>query len=342
MRTQQQRVACLTRACDVYRWQPVRVAKVRGVFRVETGTERFALKPLTADRERLVFLNKVHQHLLQHDYAHLLPWLKTKFGEPFYRDERTAFYATPWFGKEWSRAAALSDRVLIQSVAEIHRLTENTVANDRVEPTLMRVAEQWQTQIQSVQSYAEAARKREYASPFDNALLAAVDELERAAAFAVNGLNKMHELERKKPFRRVFCHRRIHPHNLVYDQETWKWIDFSHAGVDVPVRDLAAYMRNFPLVEGSDEEERLEEWEARLKVYEATYSLHLREKQLLCVFLAYPSHVYKLLDHYYRRQRSRDEMFYVQKLQETMHQFRMLKRVTKFLWPRSKSTGKKK
>lgn len=331
----------LPRVFGAYGWQPLNVTKIRGVFRVQTSSrETFALKPLKADTHRLNFLERMNRHLQEHNYAHVLPWIKTKYGDSFYIGNGTSFYATPWYGKEWSVDAPISRDSLIQSLAELHRLTENVTANeDGVEVSSFdQIVEHWNKQVAQVQSYADVAKKREFSSPFDVTFLAYVDELNHAASFAINGLKRMAETDAEKPFRRVFCHRRVHRHNLVCHESHWKWIDFEHAGLDVPVRDIAAFVQRFPPQEQEDLE-TLDEW---LNAYETSFPLTLREKQLLCLFLAYPENVMKWLNRYYKRKRSRDEMFYVQGLENALHYFKLLKRFVKQTWPRAESAKKPK
>lgn len=326
----------LQQVSQCYNWQPINVTKVRGIYQVQTSREHFALKPIKADKTRLMFLDSIVRHLQEQHYTYLLPWIKTKYGDAFYVSNGGAFYATPWFGKEWSASTDIPDDALIQSLAELHRLTENAdlSKDDTAAQTLEKMAEQWDKQIELMQSYAEVAQKREFASPFDVAFLAGVDELQQAASFAINGLKQMSERDKDKPFRRVFCHRRVHPHNLVHHQSNWKWIDFAHAGGDVPARDLAAYMQNFPLEGGENSVAMLK---SRLTAYETTFPLKLREKQLLCLLLAYPQNVVKWLNRYYKRKRTRDEMFYVQGLEKAYHYFQDLKRFVKQAWPRGKT-----
>lgn len=335
-------VTALPRVYNVYRWKPVRLVKVRGVIRVDTKNEQFALKPILTGGDRLEFLNRVHQYLQQQSYSHLLPWQRTKYGDAFFREKEVAFYALPWFGKEWSREAAISDNDLSRSLAEMHLLTEKTdlIERDPGLASFATIVEQWDAQINRMRSYVETAHNREFAAPFDNVLLANVDELEHAALFAVKGLKHLSEKEEKKPFRRVFCHRRIHPYNLVFEQDNWKWIDYIHAGADVPVHDLALYMQNFPIDNGTDDH-CVAMLHARLAAYEANFPLRLREKQLLCLFLAYPRTVFKLLDHYYQHQRTRDEMLFTERLEGTIRYFQVMKRFVRQLWPRG-NTNKQK
>lgn len=329
-------VTALPHVYDAYRWRPVRVTKVRGIIRVETNKESFALKPISAGEDRLAFLDRAHQYLQKQAYTHLLPWQQTKYGDMYFYENGAAFYASPWFGREWSRDSAISDDALVQSLAEMHRLTEKTDLKMSAPEvaSLAMMAKQWQKHTERLRTYAETAQKKAFAAPFEKVLLARVDELEQAAFFAIKGLKHMFEKEEKKPFRRVFCHRRVHPHNLVYKQNRWKWIDFVHADIDVPVCDLALYMQNFPIDDETDDDQQLEKLHARLAAYETAFPLHLREKQLLCLFLAYPRNVIKLLDRYYRRQQARDEMNFVERLEGTVRYFQVVKRFIKQLWPR--------
>lgn len=323
----------------MYEWQPRKVTKVRGVFRVQVGQDVFALKPVKAEANRLAFLHRMNSHLQEHHFPHVLPWLKTKYGDAFYIGKAMSFYAVPWFGKEWSRNTSISEEALIQSLADMHRFSENIEEGEKEgDPsTFDQTVKQWNEQMKQLESYEEEARKREYASPFDVAFLACHDELRQAASFALNGLKRMSEIDAEKPFRRVYCHRRAHRHNLVIDGANWKWIDFAHAGLDVPMRDCAAFIHRFP----PQGEDKIASLEKRLDAYEETFPLSRRERQLLCLFLAYPKPVVRWLNRYYKDKRSHDEMFYVQGMENALQYFKVLKGFVKQIWPQGHNAASK-
>lgn len=328
----------LDQALQMYAWHLRKVTKVRGAFRVQTEADTFALKPVRVKRQRLSFLQKVNTHLDDHNYTHVLPWLKAKNGERYYADETVAFYATPWFGAEWTPNASLSEKRIIQSLADLHRLTENAgFGTGGAEPQFKETVRRWNDQKEQVEHYAEKARKRTYPSPFDTAFLNHVDELVHAASFAVNGLKRLSEYDARKPFRRVFCHRRIHRHNLLVLGDDWKWIDFDHGGWDVPMKDLALFFQRFP-PKGETPPEILESW---LKAYEATLPLSPREKQWFCIFIAYPDRVIKWLNRYYGHDGSVNELFYVQELEQEIRCFQQLKQFAKHVWPKKREKRQK-
>lgn len=336
------REARLSHVYHAYRWQPARVAKVRGIYRIWTDKGQFALKPTRNGASHCKLLDRTLRQLMEQNYPHLLPWVKSQEGEPYYVQEGQAFYATPWFGKEWSREVSITDESLLKSLAEMHRLTETIDASEKanfIAPSLEKMAKKWEEQVERLRSFAKIADEREFPSPFDAAFLPRVDELEQAISFAVKGLKRMADIEKKQALRRVFCHRRVHPHNLVCRQSEWKWIDFEHAGIDVPSHDLAQFIQNFPIGKETDP---MASFKARLETYETIFPFSLHEKQFLYICLAYPSNVIRWLKRYYKKQRSRDEMFYVQGLEHALHHFQALKHFIKQTWPRSQPIKKPK
>lgn len=323
-----------------YEWQPRKVTQVRGVLQIQTGQDVFALKPVKAEASRLAFLHRIISRLHEHNYPHVLPWIKTKYGDAFYAGKEMSFYATPWFGKEWSRDTSIPEDTLIQSLADMHRLTENVDAQDdgAEGSSLDQTIQRWNKQMEQLALYVDEARKREQASPFDVAFLDGHDELIQAASFALNGLTRMSEIDAERPFRRVFCHRHIHRHNLLIGEENWKWIDFTHAGIDIPMWDLATFIHRFPPQE-EDAFVTLETW---LDTYEESFTLNQRERQLLGLFLAYPESVIEWLNRYYTHKRSHSEIFYVQGLENALQYFKVLKRFVKHIWPQRESAKKQR
>lgn len=337
----------LWHAYQVYGWRPRRVTRVRGGFQVQTDQGIFALKPFKGNVRSLAFLDRIHRYLQEHDYRHVLPWVKTVYGDTIFNGQEFSFYATPWYGSEWSEDTQISIGALIASLAEMHRLTEDweKKMSDKEDhhgrkgsQEFNDMVERWQRQMKRMKAYADVARDREFASPFERAFLACFEELNQAASVALKGLKRSAENDAERPFRRVLCHRALHRHNVVVHGMNWKWIDFDHAGWAVPMRDVSSLVQRFP--PRGREGESLETLNSWLTSYTSIFPLRSRERQVLCLLLAYPENVIQWLDRYDRRERPRDELFYVQELENALRYFRLLKQFTKQSWPRPDRTKK--
>lgn len=328
-------------ACREYGWHPRRVIRVRGGFQVQADQGVFALKPFKGTSRSLLFLDRIHRYLQERGFRHVLPWVKTVYGDAFFSGKDFSYYATPWFGSEWSEDSPISTEALIESLAEMHRMTEGWEKelsdgeahhSGKDSQEFDHIVERWQEQLKRMHQYADMSRDREFASPFERMFLVYFEELNQAASIALKGLKRVAENDASRPFRRVLCHQALHRHNVVVHEMNWKWIDFDHAGWAVPMRDLSILVQRFP-PRGREEEspEALYSW---LTSYTSVFPLRPRERQVLCLLLAYPEQVFRWVERYDRDKRSRDELFYVQGLEQDLRYFRWLKQFAKQSWPR--------
>lgn len=337
MSDQQKWERLLPRVFHAYHWQPLSVRKVRGAFRVQTSSNTFALKPIGATEERLSFLHKMTVHLLDKNYKHVLPWMQTRRGDPFFLHEGQAFYATPWYGKEFSSESSPAIGELARSLGEMHQLTKDvTVSSSSSTASLTQTASRVNAQSEQLRAYAETAEQRTNKSPFDVTFLENVEELQQGATFAVKGIQRAAVLAAEKPFRQVYCHRSIHRHNVVKRGGRWKWIDFDKADLDVPVRDLAVLLQRFV-----SEDTSLQTLEGVLLAYEQALKIDAREKRLLGLLLAYPDHVFRQLRRYYDRDGQREEMASVEQLKASIARYQVVKRLAKQLVTRRNGSARR-
>lgn len=330
----------LKQVLKLYKLVPQKIKPVRGVLQIQTEAGNFALKRSSSSLEQLTFVQESLEELLAVGYEHLLPWIRTRSGEPFVHHEGGIWYLTPWYGEEEESEPAGKQAEQLVQLARFHRLSQSIAAAKTSfhQPVGEDQIIQWKQQQNRLNYYLEKIEKREFRSPFDNVFINNLDYLDKAITFAINGMERFVETENGYPPRWAVCHGRLDPRNIAYGESGWKWIDWDHARVASPVRDLAAYLRRFPL-----EEEGLD-FITALSYYEREWELTSKEKKLLALYLAYPERPFRLLRHYYEKPLRTSEADSVQLLEQEVKRLQQVQGFIRTLWPvrkRKTQTAKK-
>jgi spore coat protein YsxE len=323
------RSGLLRRVIARYGWNPVQVTRVRGAWRVETEDGTFALKKASCSAKKLSFLHQAVEEVRSQGGDALLPWIPTGKGRPFLEERGRAWYATRWSGGVLDPRDAPAEE-LIRQLAVLHRLLEKPA--DRGKEFRYRagtgLVERWRGHRERIQEYRSKLKTRGFASPFEQMLSDHADLLDKAFSFAVRGMERFVETERGIPPRYTLCHGRIHPHNILKGDRGWIWIDWDHARVDSPVRDLALFFRQF-----SDPSEGGSGILSLLEVYEQERKLSRKEKKLLALYLAYPDGIGELLRQY-RKPGGIAEAEAVRRLRLELDRLRGVRETLGELWPK--------
>lgn len=311
-----------------YGWEPTQIQDLGGVWRVTCGDHVYALKKSEASREKLHFLHDILSKVQSAGFSHLLPWVPTKQGEPVVSLKNSYGYATPWknsYGIEEKKRRPTRAE-LVKSLARFHRLAEPLVqlhleSGVCATDASVQAWKEKQAQIKTV------APEREFQSPFDKAWHTNQEKLDQSFSFAIRGLERFVQQEGGKAPRYTLCHRRLHPSNVVQEGDQFYYIDFDHAEIDTPVRDLAVVLRRVGLGSVEAPFELLEAYETELK-------LQPKEKRLLALYLAYPERALKLAHRYYQQPKvAQLESHAVRGLEAELQQLEILQDVIKSLWP---------
>lgn len=316
-----------------YKLVPQKIKPVRGVLQIQTESGNFALKRSASSLEQISFVQETLEELSAVGYEHLLPWVRTRSGEPFVHYEGGIWYLTPWFGEEKESGFVGKQAEQLVQLARFHRLSQSIAAakTSFQQPVGEAQITQWEQQRNRLNHYLEKIEEREFRSPFDNVFINNIDYLDKAITFAIRGMERFVKTENGYPPRWTVCHGRLDPRNVVYGDKGWKWIDWDHARVASPVRDLAAYFRRFPL-----EKEGLD-FHTALSYYEREWELTSKEKKLLALYLAYPERPFRLLRHYYEKSLSVSEADSVQLLEQEMKRLQQVQGFIRTLWPTRKN-----
>jgi Ser/Thr protein kinase RdoA (MazF antagonist) len=248
-------------------------------------------------------------------YPHLLPWIPTEDGEIVVSAYGKQWYATPWQELADEHISAVE---LASSLGYFHRIAEPVAAQF---PKLHQVIdtqtkETWKQREAQIASWQADLEEGEAQISQHTAKLP-----KNSFSFAIRGLDRYVNTEKGVAPRYTICHHRIHPSNVLIGEDGWYWIDFDHAELDTPVKDLATLIHRYP----EDPPEEI------LAAYEKENKLLPKEKRLLAVFLSYPERIVRAAE------RNED----IIDISREFSHVQACKKLVKKLWPQRKKSKAK-
>lgn len=316
--------------CKQFGFRPQEIQQGRrDIWQVFDGERWYALKSTSQSAETLSLIHDIVDQVHDSGYPHLLTWKKTDTGEPFVQYEDACWYLTPWTQPQEQQDLDYDPEALVRSLAIFHKQAEPLVRHhvDRAKPVELDLVEKWQNHQEKLGEYQSVVQNREYKSPFDKVYVGQIDLVDRLFTFAIKGIERFVESESGVLPRYTLCHTRLHPSNLVRDDEQFYWLDFDHAEIDSPVRDLALFLRRFqPSEMDPDAIQHL------IEVYESENKLNPKEKKLLAIYLSYPEQVLRLAHKYYDQPKIMSESDAVVQLEKEMQATHVLYDVVRQLW----------
>ncbi|MBN2910193.1 phosphotransferase [Polycladomyces sp. WAk] len=330
--------AVLEQVFERYGWVPLQVRPVEGVLRVQTEDGIFALKKSSCSADRLAWLHKVMETVHAKGQEIFLPWVNTSDGEPFVQTTDAVWYATPWVESDAGLRETVPIEELPTMLAHIHRSAFPVVGKQSEQKQVIDAErlQVWKDKLEKLCEYREVMESRTFRSPFDHAFAADAEYVDKALRFAVKGMEKFMQSDKGIAPRYTLCHGRIHPSNLLKKDDGWVWIDWDHAAVDSPVRDLGAFFRRF-----SQRLDHEKEPQFYLTRYEERWKLSGKEKKLLALYLAYPERPLRLLARYYEMPDRIEETIAIRRWEEEIAHLRWLQSLIRSLWPSKKGSGRK-
>lgn len=319
---------------NTFGFVPREVEQRGGVYKVCCKNGIYALKPTNAPYEKLMILSKWFDQARQRGFLHLLPWVHAQNGETVVKTKSNCWYATPWKEQEQPENTKKSPVHWVHALASFHQKMEPLVESwPELKPsTRLTTLNHWKEQKNFLDETFEHWSKQEYPSPFAKRFLSLKDPMDQLLSFAIRGMERLQEKEEEVVPRYTLCHLRIHPRNVVQDEDNFYFIDFDHAQVDTPVRDLALMIRRFGTLSSEEGPEVL------LETYESQNPLKPKEKKLLAIYLSYPERLLKTIWQYQEQARiAEEESVAVQRLEKEWNDYHQLQDLTKKLWKSERS-----
>ncbi|MBA4602703.1 phosphotransferase [Thermoactinomyces mirandus] len=325
----------LREVCRQFGWNPVQIRGDRGLWKVTLPDRKMALKQSRAPFEKLILLHQILSDMKQNGFAHSLPFALTAGKNPVVRTGTSCWYALPWKEKQKREITA---REIVSGLARLHRLSEPVINQypELINKTDERLLKEWKSKQEQLQFYEDERNGREFPSPFDQSFAQVRERMDRSLSFAIRGMSRFLETEEGMAPRYVLCHRRIHPGNVVWDEQNLYFIDFDHAQADSPVRDLALAVHRFGDVTDPENSPA-----GLIQTYEEILPLQPKEKRLLALYLSYPERLLKILSQYYHHPKLSGESQAVSRLERESILFEEIQGIVRRLWPARKKDATK-
>lgn len=318
----------LKEVIDSYGWEPISVNLVKDVWKVRCSEGSYALKQSKMVREKILILHKILEKV-RLKFPHVLPWMETKEGMPVATIRDKNWYATPWKSIEDENKTPISPLEIVKSLALFHRCCEPLVKpyTELYTSFTSQDLDNWKAKQTRLSQYKEMREAREFKSPFDKKLEKNEENIEKSIYFSIRGMGKFLELDDGKAPRYTLCHKRISQSHIIQDEEGFYFINFDHAQVDSPIRDLGTCIRR--LVGKSTQIGPLE----LIKAYESENKLLLKERKLLALYLAYPDKILKTIYQYYDGKKYyHDELNSIKRLEKEVAKLETMQESIKTLW----------
>lgn len=315
----------LKQVIQEYGWgKPYRVIRNKNAWYISSPQGHFFLKKTEMSADELRFLQQMLTKIRQEGYPQVLPFIHTRKHETLVSQKDARWYATPWIQTRNPTQRDVKDLVI--SLAHLHRTAEPFV--QKVPDPYPSIDSQWIQRCREKQEHVtqlqQEISRKEFPSPFDQTFAKYQSVLDQSLNFVIQGMEKFIELEAGKPPRSTLCHNRIHASNLVNDDEGFYWVDFDHAVIDSPARDLAMFIRRFADQENAAD---LFAW------YDHEYPLNPKEKRLLALYLAYPERILKEVKSYYQGVHVSSEPAWQKKLEQEAQKLINIQQFVVELWP---------
>lgn len=320
----------LEKVLDAFYFVPRKIEQKGGVYKVYCQDGIYALKPSQAPYEKLMVLHGWLDQLRQSGYRHLLSWLPSQNGEVVVKTESGSWYATLWkYEENLKNDNHFSPVHLVHALATFHQKIKPLVESESElkKPVSTVAVDHWKKQKEFLDQTYEDWNKQELPSPFTKRFLSLKESMDQFFDFSIRGLERFVAKEEGVVPRHTLCHRRLHPKNVVYDEDNFYFIDFDHAQVDTPVRDLALMIRRFGRLSSEEGPEVL------FETYNSQYPLKPIEKKLLAIYLSYPERLIKTVYQYRNQTRvAEEESHAVQRIEEEWNYYYQVQNLTKKLW----------
>lgn len=317
----------LKRVFQAYGFEnPYQIIPNRHTWFVSCSNGRFFVKRSSVSLSHFAWIQACLEKIREKGYSNVLPYIHTKDGKRSLSEQGYKWYATPWIA---SRREPPDVDQLVQSLARFHRYAEQVIrGKNRKLPAIdQNWIQRWRRKKEEIIRQKEKVDQKEFPSPFDYSFSKHYPTIHHSLQFAIRGMEKFLKVENGKAPRYTICHNRIHPSNLVHDGENFYWVDFDHASLGSPVRDLALFIQRFSYQRSPKK---------LLALYEQEFPLLPKEKRLLAVYLAYPGRILKSVRRYDQDVKVSNEPIPQRQLEEEMEQLSAIQQLVVDLWPTRK------
>lgn len=282
---------------------PRRVEPFNGdhLWKIYSSMGVFILKRSSASVAQLDFVAKQLDLLAGKRFASVLPFMLTKHGDPYICSNSGNYYLLPWVPEKPEKSLRSHMPEVIRRMAEMHHLSmEFLPPRYALQKQNNSVAEKmisrWEKEIGRMEEYEEVIREKTFLSPFEVAFLANGRAIQETSRSAVEHLKQWCNMAlENRNIRISLSHGGISRRNVLLSVSgPLYFIDFDHACMDTPIRDLSLVIRRHMPGNGWD----IDTGVAWFRNYQQICPLTEQERVLMAVYLLYPERLLRLIREY--------------------------------------------
>jgi spore coat protein YsxE len=295
----------------------------------------YALKKTKETNDQLQFVSDQLDQLKEKGFSHSIPFTRNKFGDSFVTSGSQNYYVLPWQEHITARSYRESWEVdVLKALGQMHTFTQKEAVDQK---QLLLVLKQltsqqirWSKRIQQMMDFFEFAQQRNILSPVEHVFVQYFDYLQRLGKKACYYINAYKTyLKKGGSIRFVLCHGQINRKHVIQTEQSFYFIHFDQATMDLPARELALFFRRHSNVFLEETGPFSMAW---LEAYEQAFPLEQMEKLLLIIYLLFPERVFKEIETYYQGERDwhpvKYAMYVEKQIKETRH---ILKFIREFI-----------
>ena len=278
----------------LYDLEVTQTTKGRGFYICSTDQSRKMLMPFNGSKEKGTFLKEFLNFLKEKgwDVQQIVPTLEQ---EDVAEDEQ----GTRYILKDMYEGNEISTRNLeevckaMELLASYHKTAKTCPLEipecmKNAKGSLCQQYEKHGRELNKVHNYVKAKKKK---NDFERQFMVQYPVL---AGKMSEIIEKMKEVQKQQRIYLV-CHGDYNQHNIVNTKQGLKMINFEGMEYNIPIVDVAHFMRKILEKNGWREEVGI----AMLQSYEKTREFPPEEKEYLYLMLQFPEKLWKLANHYY-------------------------------------------
>lgn len=279
---------------DQYDLSVNQITKGRGMYICDTSRGMMLLMPFRGSKERADFLRQILKNF-QEEGMIVEQIYQTKENEVLAEDEAGIKYLLKdmFAGSECSTRSREEMKAALELLAQFHRLSNACLVEipeflKSEKNSLVLLYEKHNRELVKVKNYVKSRKKKnEFEMKFQ----------EQYPHFIENADCSLEQLRNWDGDTREYClcHGDFNQHNVLKTKEGWRIVNFEYMNYNLPVLDLANFLRKMLEKNNWNEELGMQLIESYTKVR----ALSAGEYKQLYLTLLFPEKFWKIANHYY-------------------------------------------
>lgn len=303
---------------DNYGLSPVKIEKIKNIFKITCDNRTYSLKVIPYSKERLNFILGAYKHLIEKGLNEVLDIIRTKNGCDFieigdgyaylnnFFDSRTVSYDNPF---ELSLSA--------KALARLHKFSQGFKINEEMD--IRALWGLWPLNFKNkerdILSFKKEITSKKDKTDFDLGYLSLIDDevvsIEQSLERIIN--SNYEGLMKEEVVLEGFCHHDFAHHNvLINNNLDIKIIDFDYLVLDSHLHDLASLIIR---------KMRYNKWCIEdalfiMKSYNSEYRIKDEELKVMGGFMQFPQDFWQVGIQYYVEKQPWGEDFFNKKIEK--------------------------